>query len=168
MRVSARPVFQLDAPFSTPSSPALGGRSSNHLLAGSVHRGLPAPTGITGCPACAGHDTRERDFSRRTLLKTGPSRLSRSATCCSCFDLAPHSKLRVLVECPVDVWFKNVQQAIELARIGGCDEVRLLTISAIGQCDGVDRVFSRVPMNKVAEIYRSCDVLLKLSWVEGM
>ena len=33
---------------------------------------------------------------------------------------------------------------------------------------GVNKCFSRIPIHKTAEIYRSCDVLVKLSYVEGM
>ena len=33
---------------------------------------------------------------------------------------------------------------------------------------GVDRVLSRVPIDRTGTVYRSCDVLMKLSRVEGM
>jgi O-antigen biosynthesis protein len=78
------------------------------------------------------------------------------------------SRLRVLVEGPVDVPMKNVEESIELARSGGADEIWLLTSSEIGEHHGVDRVFSRVPIEQTPAIYRSCSVLLKLSHVEGM
>jgi hypothetical protein len=48
------------------------------------------------------------------------------------------------------------------------DEVWLLTSSLVDHYPGVDRLFSRVPVEETAEIYRSCDVLIKLSRVEGM
>ena len=47
-------------------------------------------------------------------------------------------------------------------------EIWLLTSSDIDQFEGVDRVFSQVPIDSVGDIYRSCDVLVKLSLVEGM
>jgi O-antigen biosynthesis protein len=78
------------------------------------------------------------------------------------------SRLRVLVEGPVDVPMKNVEESIELARSGGADDVWLLTSSDVHQHHGVDRVFSRVPIEQTPAIYRSCGVLLKLSHVEGM
>ncbi|MBC5992314.1 glycosyltransferase [Pontibacter cellulosilyticus] len=78
------------------------------------------------------------------------------------------SHLRVLVEGPVNVDFKNVPKAIELCRKSLADEVWLLTSSEVDEYPGVDKVFSRVPINKTAEIYRSCDVIVKLSYVEGM
>ena len=77
-------------------------------------------------------------------------------------------RLRVLVEGAVDVEFKNVPAAIHLARQAKAHEVWLLTPSAIKGCPGVDRVFSRIPQHATANIYRSCDIVLKLSLVEGM
>lgn len=77
-------------------------------------------------------------------------------------------RLRVLVEGPLGVDFKNVERTIELCRQSECDEIWLLTLSDVDSYQGVDRVFSKVPIDKVSEIYRSCDVLVKLSKVEGM
>ncbi|WP_244139807.1 glycosyltransferase [Burkholderia stabilis] len=75
---------------------------------------------------------------------------------------------RVLVEGHFGVPFKNTALAIRLAREAGASEIWLLTGSPVRWIPGISRVFSRVPMVKTAEIYRSCDVLLKLSTVEGM
>ncbi|MFA9463374.1 MAG: glycosyltransferase [Velocimicrobium sp.] len=77
-------------------------------------------------------------------------------------------KLRVLVEGPVNVGFKNIPKTIELCKASKADEIWLMTSSNLNQYDGVDRVFSRVPIFKTPEIYRSCDVIVKLSYVEGM
>lgn len=77
-------------------------------------------------------------------------------------------KLRVLVEGPIDVSFKNVKKTIELCRQSLADEIWLLTSSPVKQYSGVDRVFSRVPIFETPYIYRSCDVVIKLSYVEGM
>lgn len=79
-----------------------------------------------------------------------------------------HGRLRVLVEGPVDVAFKNVPRAIELCRRSRADEVWLLTLSRISSFPGADRVFSNVPIHETPKIYRSCDVLVKLSYIEGM
>lgn len=76
--------------------------------------------------------------------------------------------LRVLVEGPVDVAFKNVPEAIACARQADVAELWLLTSSKLRDFPGVDRVFSRVPTEHLGPIYRSCDVLVKLSYVEGM
>lgn len=84
--------------------------------------------------------------------------------------VTPHEKgkLRVLVEGPLNVFFKNVEKTIELCLESEADEIWLLTSSDIKEYPGVNRCFSRVPIEKTAEIYRSCDVLVKLSYVEGM
>lgn len=83
---------------------------------------------------------------------------------------APRRKdgIRVLIDGPLGIDFKNVARAIKMARRANAAEIWLLTISPINQYPGVDRVFSQIPLEKCAEIYRSCDVLVKLSYVEGM
>jgi O-antigen biosynthesis protein len=77
-------------------------------------------------------------------------------------------KLRLLVEGPLDVGFKNVRRTIELCREGGADEVWLLTSSLASSVQGVDRVFSRIPIHETPPVYRSCDAIIKLSYIEGM
>lgn len=76
--------------------------------------------------------------------------------------------LRVLVEGPIDVKFKNVPKTIDLAKKSKADEIWLLTSSDIKKYPGVDKVFSQVSPIDCAKIYRSCDVVVKLSYVEGM
>ncbi|WP_299685919.1 glycosyltransferase [uncultured Vibrio sp.] len=78
------------------------------------------------------------------------------------------NKFRVLVEGPLNVSFKNTELAVTLANQSNADEIWLLTSSPIGAYEGVDRLFSKVPMSQVGEIYSSCDVIVKLSTVEGM
>ncbi len=80
----------------------------------------------------------------------------------------PASGLRVLVEGALRVPFKRVELAIELCRQAGIDDLWLLTPTACDRYPGVHRVCSQVPMDRVGEVYRSCDVLVKLSTVEGM
>jgi len=95
---------------------------------------------------------------RKEIYKTdGAIKAERDAT-----------KLRVLVEGPLGVSFKNVEKTIELCKQSDADEVWLLTSSPVDKYPGVDRIYSRVPVEETAEIYRSCDVLVKLSRVEGM
>ena len=79
-----------------------------------------------------------------------------------------NAKLRVLIEGPLEVPFKNVIRTIEIVRKSKADSVWLLTSSNVEKVAGVDRVFSHQPIKEVAKIYRSCDVLVKLSYVEGM
>ncbi|QHD02569.1 glycosyl transferase family 1 [Pseudomonas sp. S04] len=75
---------------------------------------------------------------------------------------------RILVEGHFGVSFKNTALGVRLAREAGAKDIWVLTGSPIKWLPGVSRVFSRVPMVKTAEIYRSCDILIKLSTVEGM
>ncbi len=75
--------------------------------------------------------------------------------------------LRVLVE-GSDAAMKGVPEAVAAARGGGADEVWLLTPSAMVDHPGVDRVIARIPAAQTPAVYRSCDVLIKLSQVEGM
>lgn len=75
---------------------------------------------------------------------------------------------RVLVEGHFGVSFKNTALAIKLAREAGARDIWVLTGSPVSWLPGVKRVFSRVPMTLTADIYRSCDILIKLSTVEGM
>lgn len=77
-------------------------------------------------------------------------------------------RLRVLVEGPVNVDFKNVPLTVKLCKQSKADEVWLLTSSEVTGFAGVDRLFSRVPIYETAKIYRSCDVIVKLSYIEGM
>jgi glycosyltransferase involved in cell wall biosynthesis len=77
-------------------------------------------------------------------------------------------RLRVLIEGPIDVPYKNVARTIALCREAHADEVWLLTRSRPATPVPVDRVFAGVPIAETAAIYRSCDVLVKLSLVEGM
>ena len=76
--------------------------------------------------------------------------------------------LRILVEGPVDVPFKNIPKTVKLVKQSEADEIWMLTSSDIKEYEGVDRVFSRVPPADCAKIYRSCDAIVKLSYVEGM
>ncbi len=84
--------------------------------------------------------------------------------------IAPRQKgkLRVLVEGPLDINFKNVAKTLKLCKDSDADEVWLLTSTITQDTDLADRVFSKVSIDRVPEIYRSCDVIVKLSYVEGM
>lgn len=78
------------------------------------------------------------------------------------------NKVRILLEGPLHIGFKNVLKSIEICKKSKCDEIWLLTSSPIEQLEGIDKIFSRIPYNLTGEIYRSCDILVKLSTVEGM
>lgn len=80
----------------------------------------------------------------------------------------PNRMPRVLVEGHFGVSFKNTALGIRLAREAGAKDIWVLTGTQVKWIPGVSKVFSRVPMNITPEIYRSCDILVKLSTVEGM
>ena len=77
-------------------------------------------------------------------------------------------KLRILIEGPLGIDFKNVENTIKICLQSEADELWLLTSTDIMSYDGIDRVFSRIPIYEVGKIYASCDVIVKLSYVEGM
>lgn len=85
-----------------------------------------------------------------------------------CYAPRERGKLRILVEGPVDVDFKNIPKTVGLCMASQADEIWLMTASDISSYKGADRVFSRVPITETPKIYRSCDVIVKLSYVEGM
>lgn len=80
----------------------------------------------------------------------------------------PKKQPRVLIEGHFGVKFKNTALALRLAREAGARDIWVLTGSPVRWVPGANRVFSRVPMLETANIYRSCDILVKLSTVEGM
>ena len=77
-------------------------------------------------------------------------------------------ELSVVVEGPFRVKFKNVGRTIQLVKKAGVRDITLLTSSPVTWVPGVHRLHSRVPITSVPSIYQSCDVLVKLSSVEGM
>lgn len=79
----------------------------------------------------------------------------------------PEAGLRVLVEGSMAA-MKGIETAVQAALDGGASEVWLLTPSQVDRMNGVTKVISRIPADRTAEVYRSCDVLLKLGQVEGM
>ncbi len=113
-------------------------------------------------------DYLRENYNRTSYLVRNGIRKDLYNTKGKCIAPVKGGKLRVLIEGPVDVGFKNVPRSIELAEKAGADEIWLLTSSDIGKFPGVDRVFSRIPIHETPPVYRSCDVLVKLSYIEGM
>ncbi|MFH1228335.1 MAG: glycosyltransferase [Planctomycetota bacterium] len=77
------------------------------------------------------------------------------------------SKLRVLLEGPIDVVFKGMKEAFEV--VDGMD-VEVWCISSGGRPKPgwkCDRFFEKVPLKDMRKIYSSCDVLIKMSKVES-
>lgn len=80
----------------------------------------------------------------------------------------PKKGIRILVEGPLTAPYKNVKKTVELCQKAHAGEIWLLTSSPCTEFPGVSRIFSKVSVDKVPAIYRSCDVIVKLSYVEGM
>lgn len=83
-------------------------------------------------------------------------------------DARPREGLRVLVEGSVTSRFKNVARTVDAVKAAGIQDVWLLTPTDIDSYPHVSRVLSNIPVTEVADVYRSCDVLVKHSFVEGM
>jgi O-antigen biosynthesis protein len=77
-------------------------------------------------------------------------------------------KLRVLVEGGFRAPFKNTARTVRTVRRARPHESWLMTNTDIAWYPGVQRLFSCVPIQQVSKVYRSCDVIVKLSLVEGM
>jgi glycosyltransferase involved in cell wall biosynthesis len=75
---------------------------------------------------------------------------------------------RVLIEGPFNVGFKNTGMAVAAAHQAGAKDIWVLTGSPVSYVPYVSKIFSQVPISEVPDIYRECDILIKLSTVEGM
>jgi glycosyltransferase involved in cell wall biosynthesis len=76
-------------------------------------------------------------------------------------------KTRVLIEGPIDIWFKGMYDAYYSVKDL---DVELWIVSSSGAPPTYwryDKFFEKVPISKMAEIYSSCDIFLKMSRVEG-
>lgn len=113
-------------------------------------------------------DYLQQKYSRTVFLAHNGIRKDLYTVNGKCTEPKNKKKLRVLVEGPLGIDFKNVARTIRLIQKTKADEIWLLTGRPINRYWGVDKVFSMIPIEKTPEIYRSCDVLVKLSYVEGM
>lgn len=76
-------------------------------------------------------------------------------------------KLRILVEGTIDSPFKRVKEAIEASQGLGC-EIWCVSNGGLPSPDWkIDRFFYKVDFSQMKKIYSSCDILVKLSSVEG-
>ncbi|WP_309120828.1 glycosyltransferase [Paenibacillus sp.] len=77
------------------------------------------------------------------------------------------NKLRVLLEGPIDIPYKGMEDAFLAVKDLDCE---IWCVSSAGRPrEGwrCDQFFEKLPMNKMKEIYSSCDIFLKMSRVEG-
>jgi glycosyltransferase involved in cell wall biosynthesis len=76
-------------------------------------------------------------------------------------------RARVLIEGPIAIPWKGVEDAYRAVEGLDCD---IWLVSSAGRPPSdwkIDRFFERVPMNEMGAIYRSCDIFVKMSRVEG-
>jgi len=77
-------------------------------------------------------------------------------------------KLTVLIEGSLRSKYKGVGQAFKVVKNLNC-QVWLLSYSGQPKKDwSYDRFFSNIPYSQTAKVYSSCDLLLKMSKIEGM
>ena len=79
----------------------------------------------------------------------------------------PKSKKRILLEGAINLPFKGMKEAFEVVKDLDCE---VWCVSYDGKPDPswhCDRFFEKAPMDRMRHIYSSCDILLKLSTVEG-
>ncbi len=79
----------------------------------------------------------------------------------------PKNKKRILLEGAINLSFKGMQEAFEVVQDLDC-EVWCVSYDGKPKPEWhCDRFFEKVPMEMMRRIYSSCDILLKLSRVEG-
>ena len=82
--------------------------------------------------------------------------------------LEPKSdKIRILLEGPIDIKFKGMEDAFKAISDLNCE---VWCISSSGKPKNgwrCDRFFEKIPFEDMKYIYSSCDILLKMSRVEG-
>lgn len=82
--------------------------------------------------------------------------------------LAPKGgRPRILLEGAIDIPYKGMEDAFEVVRDL---DAEIWCVSSLGKPKHewhCDRFFGQVPMEKMRRIYSSCDILLKMSRVEG-
>lgn len=79
----------------------------------------------------------------------------------------PKNKKRILLEGAINLPFKGMAEAFEVVKDLDC-EVWCVSYDGRPKPEWhCDRFFEKVPMQEMRRIYSSCDILLKLSKVEG-
>ena len=79
-----------------------------------------------------------------------------------------NDKLKILIEGPGKVWFKRINSCFEA--IKDIEGIEVWFVSRDGFVDEnwkIDKYFENVTRTQMGDIYRSCDVLLKMSEVES-
>lgn len=77
------------------------------------------------------------------------------------------SKKRVLIEGPIDIPFKAVEDCYNAVKDLDC-EIWIVSSAGKPKSDWrYDRFFEKVPQTMMASIYSSCDIFIKMSRIEG-
>ena len=87
----------------------------------------------------------------------------------SCDPLAPKpkGKFRVLLEGPIDIPYKGMTDSFAAVKDLDCE---VWCVSSLGKPKSewkCDKFLGKVPMEEMRQIYSSCDLILKMSKVEG-
>lgn len=78
------------------------------------------------------------------------------------------NRVRVLIEGPGSLAYKRIDLAFRVAsQVDGIELWYVSTDGVVKPHWKASKIFSRVPFTEMPAIYRSCDILLKLSTVEG-
>jgi O-antigen biosynthesis protein len=78
-----------------------------------------------------------------------------------------NKKIRILLEGPICIWFKGMTDAYYSVKDLDCE---IWIVSGAGKPPSYwryDRFFEGIPIEKMKKVYSSCDILLKMSRVEG-
>ena len=79
----------------------------------------------------------------------------------------PKNKKRILLEGAINLPFKGMEEAFKVVQDLDC-EVWCVSYDGKPKSEWhCDRIFEKVPMQQMCHIYSSCDILLKLSTLEG-
>lgn len=78
-----------------------------------------------------------------------------------------NKKLRILLEGPISIPFKGMADAFEVVNNLDCEVWCVSSSGEPKQEWKCDRFFNKLPIDYMKNVYSSCDVLLKMSRVEG-
>lgn len=82
-------------------------------------------------------------------------------------DEIPNRKIRVLLEGPIDIPFKAMEDAFNAVNDLDCEVWCVSSAGTPKRGWHCDKFFSNVPMEQMKYIYSNCEILLKMSKVEG-
>lgn len=81
--------------------------------------------------------------------------------------IAKGKKVRVLLEGPIGVWFKGMNEAYEAVKNLDCEIWIVSSFKKPPLNWRYNAFFNHVPFTEMRKIYSSCDIFLKMSRIEG-